>query len=113
MDLTKQFPRAGEQILAGYPWLPRMIDKCRAYIEGTLGDYIFPCPIDMQVLNELNATEDEFEAAVRDAETDREILQRLGIPEENTDPDVTKWAAEFLENRGESLRHIAEEEGRA
>ncbi|MDO8588152.1 MAG: DUF5069 domain-containing protein [Armatimonadota bacterium] len=112
MDLTKQFPRAGEQMLAGYPWLPRMIDKCRAYTEGSLGDYIFPCPIDMQVLTELDVTEDEFEAAVRGTETDVEVLERLGIPEENPDPAVAAWTREFIENRGNSLRHQAEEEGR-
>jgi hypothetical protein len=113
MDLTKQFPRGGDEILAGYPWLCRMIDKCRAYTEGTLGDYIFPCPIDMQVLTELNFTEEEFEAAVRGTTSDQEVLARLGIPEVNPNPDAAKWAKEFIDNRRDSLRRQAEEEGRA
>ncbi|MDO8683419.1 MAG: DUF5069 domain-containing protein [Armatimonadota bacterium] len=113
MDLTTQFPRAGEEHLAGYPWLPRAIDKCRAYIAGTIGDYIFPCPIDMQMLTELNVTEDEFEEAVRNANSDEEVLANLGIPLVNTDPRVERWAQEFLENRRDSLRRQAEEEGRA
>jgi hypothetical protein len=113
MDLTKEFPRSGEEMLGGYPWLPRVIDKCRAYIEGTLGDYIFPCPIDMQLLTEINVTEDEMEAAVRGTTTDKEVLDRLGMPEHNPDPELAKWAKEFLENRRDSLKRQAEEEGRA
>lgn len=113
MDLTKQFPRGGEEQLGGYPWLPRCIDKCRAYTEGTLGDYIFPCPIDMQLLTEINTTEEEFEAAVRKSATDQEVLANLGLPEVNTDPEVEKWAKEFLDSRSGSLTRQAEEEGRA
>jgi hypothetical protein len=113
MDLTKQFPRSGTERLGGYPWLPRLIDKCRAYIAGSLGDYIFPCPIDMELLSELDVAEDDFEQAVRDSATDQEVLAKLGIPEVNTSPQVEKWAGEFLENRRDSLRHQAEEEGRS
>jgi hypothetical protein len=112
MDLTKEFPRSGSEILGGYAWLARMIDKCRAYLEGNLGDYIFPCPIDKELLAELNLTGDEFAECVESSSTDEEILQQLGIPMDNKDLDVRKWTSEFLENRHDSLKRQAEEEGR-
>jgi len=112
MDLTRRFPRSGDKKLGGYPWLPRMIDKCRAYIDGTLGDYIFPCPIDMQLLTEIDVTEDEFEEIVRKAKTDQDVLSALELPKDNPDPSARKWADEFLESRRDSLQRLAEEEGR-
>lgn len=112
MDLTKEFPRSGSEILGGYPWIARMIDKARAYVDGTLGDYIYPCPIDKELLAELNVTGQEFADIVEDSPTDDQILQQLRIPMENNNPEVAKWTKEFLENRHDSLKRQAEEEGR-
>jgi hypothetical protein len=112
MDLTKKFPRAGELLLGGYPWLARAIDKARAYNEGSLGDYIYPCPIDKELLAELNLTGFEFAEIVEQCETDEEVLDNLGISENTENSMVKKWAHEFLENRQDSLIRLAEEEGR-
>jgi hypothetical protein len=84
MDLTKSFPRSGEETLGGYPWLPRCIDKCRAYLADTLGDYIFPCPIDKELLAELDLTVDEFMNIVAGATDDNDVLEELGLPAHNT-----------------------------
>jgi hypothetical protein len=112
MDLNTAFPRAGETVLGGYPWLARMIDKARAYNEGTLGDYIYPCPIDKELLAEINFTGEEFAEIVEQCQTDAEVLGMLDLPEENTDPAVRRWTIEFLTNRHDSLTRQAEEEGR-
>lgn len=112
MDLTKRFPRAGETMLGGYPWLARCADKARAYNEGTLGDYIYPCPIDKELLAELNLTGEEFAEIVEQSSDDDELLEHLEIPADNRDPEVRRWAMEFLSNRRDSLTGQAEEEGR-
>lgn len=111
MDLTKKYPRAGDTRLRGYPWLARMIDKARASNEGTLGDYIYPCPVDKELLTELDLTGEEFGEIVRESGTDEEVLDRLGLPS-HYDPAVDAWAMEFLTNRHDSLVRQAEEEGR-
>jgi len=110
MDLTREYPRPGWERLGGYPWLPRCIDKCRAALAGKLGDYIFPCPIDRELFAELDVTPEEFAQAVQASETDEEVLQALGCPKEPT-KEIERWAREFLENRHDSLKRLAEEEG--
>jgi hypothetical protein len=46
-DLTATVPRSPFDELAGYAWLPRLIDKARAQYAGTRGEYsAYPCPGD-------------------------------------------------------------------
>lgn len=50
MDLRDQVPHSPFAEFDGIPWLPRMLDKARAALVGTLGDYLFPCPMDQAFL---------------------------------------------------------------
>ena len=56
--------------LAGYVHLARMIDKCRAVLAGTEGEYIYPCPLDERLLEFVGITCDQFTSAVRTHPTD-------------------------------------------
>ena len=49
-DLTKEYPRSPRETLAGYVIAARMLDKCRAVLAGTAGEYHFDCPLDNQFL---------------------------------------------------------------
>jgi hypothetical protein len=69
--------------LDGYAWLPRMIDKNRAARDGTLGDFVHPCPVDRRCLSLLELDFADFDAIVAGAETDADVLAGLrahGIP---------------------------------
>ena len=46
LDLTKTFPRSPRSTLAGYVVAARTLDKCRAELAGTAGEYHFNCPLD-------------------------------------------------------------------
>ena len=35
-------PRSRSLIMGGIRWLPRITDKARAKLRGTIGDYIYP-----------------------------------------------------------------------
>ena len=74
MDLTKQFPRSMRQTLAGYAHLARMIDKCRAVLRGTPGEYIYPCPMDERLMDFAGLTAEQFTAAVKANATDQGIV---------------------------------------
>jgi hypothetical protein len=45
-DLTKGFPASPHAMLAGYIIAKRALDKCRATLAGTAGEYHFDCPLD-------------------------------------------------------------------
>jgi hypothetical protein len=74
MDLRTAFPRSPGEKLAGYVHLARMIDKCRATLAGTQGEYIYPCPLDKRLLEFAAVTPGQFTEAVR-GKTDQAIAE--------------------------------------
>jgi hypothetical protein len=74
MDLRKDFPRSMRATAGGYAHLARMIDKCRAVLAGTQGDYIYPCPLDRRLLDFVGITSDQFTAAVRSHQSDEAVV---------------------------------------
>ena len=73
MDLTKDVPRSPYESLAGIVFLPRAIDKARAEIVGTLGEYVALTGQSERVFELLDVTTDEFVEAVRARPTDAEM----------------------------------------
>jgi hypothetical protein len=45
-DLTKDYPRSPRETFGGYVIAARTLDKCRATLAGTAGEYHFDCPLD-------------------------------------------------------------------
>jgi hypothetical protein len=41
LDLTQDYPRSPRALFAGYVIVGRILDKCRAFLNGTAGDYEF------------------------------------------------------------------------
>jgi quercetin dioxygenase-like cupin family protein len=82
-DLTAEAPRGFEAELEGYAWLPRMLDKARATLAGTVGSYQFGCPVDHTCMARLGiAPELVLDLAARHAD-DHAVLDALrahGIP---------------------------------
>jgi len=69
MNLTEEFPRSPREKLADLVHLPRMVDKARATQKNTLGEYIYPCPLDQIMLDFLGVDSDTFkEKACSDTE---------------------------------------------
>ena len=60
IDLTNSYPRGPRERLAGVSMLARTIDKARAQLAGTLGEYIYDCPMDRQLFATLGIAGDEF-----------------------------------------------------
>ncbi len=73
----KDFPRRGRDEFGGYLWLLRAFDKARAAADGTIHDYIYPCPMDKGVFERWGLTVAEFDAAVATHRTDDAILAWL------------------------------------
>ena len=77
MDLRKGVPRSMRFKLGGYVHLARMIDKCRAVLTGTEGEYIYPCPMDERLMEFAGITSEQFTAAVMANPTDEEVVHWL------------------------------------
>ena len=61
--------------MAGYVHLARMIDKCRAVLAGTEGEYIYPCPMDDRLMEFAGITANQFTAAVKANPSDEAAAQ--------------------------------------
>jgi hypothetical protein len=72
-DLTKGFPRSPRHMLAGYVIAARSLDKCRATLAGTNGEYHFDCPLDNVFFSFTGITGDAFKDFVATGATDAEV----------------------------------------
>lgn len=102
MDLRTTFPRSMKTKLGGYVHLARMIDKCRAVLAGTEGEYIYPCPMDDRLLDFAGITAEQFTAAVKANHTDdgvAEWFRRTATP--HGEAEIEAWNGKLLE-RGPS-----------
>jgi quercetin dioxygenase-like cupin family protein len=113
VDLTREQPRPMEATLEGYVWLPRMIDKGRAKLAGTLGDVVHPCPVDHTCLTRLRVRPEEFLAVLAGSATDADVLaglRALGIPpadEARFDPIAVE---DDLQERGFGVKTLRSDE---
>lgn len=67
-------PRGRDVVIGDIPWLARMIDKARAKVNGTIEDYIYPCPEDQKLLSKLAMSGDEFLDVIKDSPTDEDVI---------------------------------------
>lgn len=82
-DLTTEEPRGLDAELEGYAWLPRMLDKARATLAGTTGDYLFGCPVDHTCMARLGVTPElilDLAARHPDDHALLDALREHGIP---------------------------------
>ena len=102
MDLRKGYPRSMRVQMEGYVHLARMIDKCRAVLAGTEGEYIYPCPMDFRLLEFAGLTADLFTAIVNANPTDDGVAKWFRKTAKTHSPaEVEKWN-EMMLTRGPS-----------
>lgn len=112
-DLTAHEPRGLSEELEGYAWLPRMLDKARATLAGTAGQYEFGCPVDHTCMARLGITPElvlDLAARHRDDHAVLDALRAHGIP-----PAAEAWfdgqmVEDELQHTGNYLRVRGREE---
>ena len=91
-DLTRDFPRSPRETLAGYVIAARAVDKCRAVLAGTAGEYHSGCPVDAMFLEFAGIGYDQFKAFVATGATDADIaewIQKTAKPRPRL--EVIQW----------------------
>lgn len=94
-DLTKVAPRSPHVRLGGFVILARAIDKCRAEIAGTSGEYHFDCPLDKMLFGWKGINGKDVKKFVETGATDEEIvgwIKKTGTPK--TEMEITAWSAQ-------------------
>ena len=76
-DFTQpnSFPRSPRETLGGYVVAARTLDKCRAAVNGTLGEYHFDCPLDNFFFNFAGITPDNFREFVATGADDEAVAE--------------------------------------
>ncbi len=103
------FPRRGREAIDGYLWIARVFDKARAAADGTIFDYIYPCPMDKGVFERWGITAAEFDAAIATRRTDAEIVAWLKERVDAAKRDAAN--AWLVEEKSSNLDRQDREEG--
>lgn len=99
-DLTQRPPRSARVRLGGYVILPRMLDKCRAKLAGTAGEYDYGCSLDRRFLDFAGVDAEALKAEVAKGLGDGELLVWIRKNSRNarTDSEIAEWTR-YQENR--------------
>jgi Domain of unknown function (DUF5069) len=100
IDLTQRAPRSPRVRIGGFVILARMLDKGRAVIAKTNGEYKFACPLDQHFLTFVDIDPQKVLEQLQAGKGDGEVLEyilanckRKPLPQE-----ITAWSQHF-ENR--------------
>lgn len=88
--------------IEGYVHLARIIDKCRAVLADTEGEYIYPCPMDFRLLEFAGITDKQFTEIVKANPTDNGVAQWFRKTAKAHPPAALEKWNEMMLNRGPS-----------
>jgi hypothetical protein len=93
-NLTREAPRSPRLRLGGYAILARMIDKGRATIAGTAGEYHFDCPVDNMLFGFKGVKGDAVRSLLASGASDDEIVAWFNQNgTRKTDAEIKAWSA--------------------
>lgn len=91
-DLTKDYPRSPRDLLAGYIIAGRTLDKCRATLAGTAGEYHFDCPLDNFFFGFAEISAADFKNFVATGASDEEVAEWIERKAKKRPRiEITKW----------------------
>ena len=94
LDLTQRPPRSARVRLGGYVILPRMLDKCRAELEGKNGEYHYACPLDQRFLNFAGVDPEALKAEVAKGLGDGDLLKwiQANATHKREEAEIAQWS---------------------
>ena len=117
-DLTKRPPRSPHCRLGGYVILPRLLDKGRAVIAGTNGEYTYDAPLDQHLKDFLGLDFAAMKEQIATGKGDWEILEwgNANAKYKRAPWEIDAWS-NFVARRGpagdlETLQYYTEYVGK-
>lgn len=94
-DLSKHPPRSPRSRLGGFAHLPRLLDKARAVVGGTNGEYKYGTMMDRFFFDFTGIDAAAFLAAVENAKSDSEMLAWVleHLSPKRSASDIDQWSA--------------------
>ena len=93
-DLRLGPPRRWNVEIDGIRWLPRLLDKTRAALAGTLGTYLYgQSPIDRALLGALDVRYRDLSEIVQGAASDDEVVAALSARDPQGLERARAWSA--------------------
>ena len=95
-DLARQAPHSPRDRVAGFATASRVIDKCRASLAGTLGEYVYDCPLDNLLFDFKGVTSEQFKTAVQASMSYEEVgMWLLANGTTKTPVEIKAWSDEM------------------
>ena len=92
LDLNKEVPRSPRESLGGYIIAARALDKCRAEIAGTAGEYHFACPLDNMFFEFTEISSGEFKEFVSTGADDTAVAEWIvQNAKDRTKEEIVLW----------------------
>ena len=100
LDLTQEFPRSPRETLGGYVVAGRVLDKCRAVVAGTNGEYHFDCPLDNMFLGFTEIKAEDFKAFVATGASDDDVANWIQEnAKERPQREIIQWNNDMRDKR--------------
>ena len=100
LDLNQTPPRSPRVSLGGYVVAARTLDKSRAELNESLGDYHFDCPLDNLFFDFTGITAEAFRDFVATGASDEEVGEWIKQNSKVEDPrEVIQWNNELRGKR--------------
>ncbi len=98
-DLTQRPPRSARTRLGGFVILPRILDKCRAFLNDKNGEYHYACPLDQRFFAFTGIDPEALKAEVAKGLGDGALLTwiQANAPIQHADHEIEAWSR-FREN---------------
>ena len=92
LDLTKEVPRSPRVVLGGHIIAARALDKCRAVVAETNGEYHFDCPLDNFFFDFTGINSDDFKAFVATGADDEAVGKWIQEnAKEHSEAEIVLW----------------------
>jgi hypothetical protein len=98
-DLTREPPRSPHAQVGGYVLLGRIIDKCRASLAGTAGEYVYDAPMDRYFFDFARIDADALRDFVATGADDEAVGKWVRERSERNDTEVKLWNIQLKEKR--------------
>jgi len=92
LDLTQEYPRSPRALFAGFVIAGRVLDKCRALLNGTIGEYAFNYGTDRVFFEFAGIDSDDFKNFVATGATDEEVAEWIKSKAKAHSPgEIAAW----------------------